>query len=107
MLDAYDRNPMQVEEQIKQAYRDRYRKEPPENFFEPRLTSLPDSGFYNPERGLPKRGIPFMGFSDVSNLHVLLGQRGIVSSFHANNAEHIMDVATDLSGTIRYLTGES
>jgi hypothetical protein len=54
-----------------------------------RLTSI-EGGEYQSERGLPKRGIPHIGFSDVSVINNLLGQRGVARPYYSTN----IDMAT-------------
>lgn len=85
MLDQYDRNWEGVEGKITDAW---IKKHPgqtlPDDFFTPRLQTDWYTDLNGKEHGLPQRGIPFIGFSDISFLHNMLGQRGVVRSYYAN-----------------------
>ncbi|MBL0320052.1 MAG: LD-carboxypeptidase [Alphaproteobacteria bacterium] len=85
MLDQYDKDWKKVEANIADAW---IKKHPgqilPNDFFTPRLASKFYTDSTGQQHGLPQRGIPLIGFSDISCLHNILGQRGVVRSYYAN-----------------------
>lgn len=79
LLAQYNKDPDSIKKQIEASYIARLKKVVPEGFFTPTCNSFDYS------RGaLPKRGIPCIGFSDVSGINNFLGQNGIVSPYYAD-----------------------
>ncbi len=87
--------PFLIKKQIEDSYRARF-GEVPADFFTPRCNSFDYS-----KGALPKRGIPCIGFSDVSGINNFLGQNGIVSPYYA-------DVLTSSGArkVLQHLTGK-
>jgi len=79
LLNEYDTNPEKVKTQILDSYL-KTQESLPDNFFLPKRSDLFDYS----KGALPKRGIPCIGFSDVSGVNNFLGQRGVVSPYYAN-----------------------
>jgi muramoyltetrapeptide carboxypeptidase LdcA involved in peptidoglycan recycling len=95
LLAQYNKNPVLIKKQIEDSYRDRF-GEVPADFFRP----ICDSFDYS-SGALPKRGIPCIGFSDVSGINNFLGQNGIVSPYYAD----VLD-SRELEKVLQHLTGE-
>ena len=87
-LDQYDRAPKATEEKITKAWEENHEGQKlPEDFFKPRLDPSYYTDSSGKEHGLPKRGIPHIGFSDVSVINNLLGQRGVARPYYSTNID--------------------
>ena len=95
LLAQYNKNPDSIKTQIEDSYRARF-GEVPADFFTPRCDSFDYS-----KGALPKRGIPCIGFSDVSGINNFLGQNGIVSPYYAN-----VFTSSGREKVIQHLTGD-
>jgi muramoyltetrapeptide carboxypeptidase LdcA involved in peptidoglycan recycling len=89
LLEQYDRNWQQVAHHIENAWKARHPNQPlPAHFWQPRLSAEHYQTRDGKTHGLPRRGIPHIGYSDISVLNNFLGQRGIARPYYANMLIH-------------------
>ncbi len=99
LLAQYHKNPEKIKRQIENSYKSSH-KTLPQDFFLPERPDL-----YNYSQGaLPKRGIPCIGFSDVSGINNFLGQNGLVSPYYADGFAFIKEDACEK--VLKHLSGE-
>lgn len=96
LLARYNKEPELIKKQIEASYIARFKEEVPADFFTPRCDSFDYS-----KGALPKRGIPCIGFSDVSGINNFLGQNGIVSPYYAD----VLD-SRGRGKVLQHLTGD-
>ncbi len=104
LLDAYDKNWERTQAKIVEAWKvTRPGQEPPERFFTERL---PDENYRDSNgdmHGLPNRGIPMTGYSDIMNIHNILGQRGVTRPYLSDcMEEHALDILTEPNPETKY-----